>query len=100
MNTRGMDVARSVLITLEAYLVFFSASFFSSSLSTGTDKLDGALTLVIRTDPTAEVIERVGSYAQLLAGSPAAIQVRRNEKRDNARYLGDPPSTVLPPLWG
>ena len=63
--------------------------------------LDGALTLVIRTDPTAEVIERVGSYAQLLAGSPAAIQDRRNEKkRDNACYLGDPPSTVLPPLWG
>ena len=42
-------LARSVLITLEAYLVFFSASFFSSSLSTGIDKLDGALAWVIRT---------------------------------------------------
>ena len=43
VNARGMNVARSVLITLEAYLVFFSASFFSSSLSTGIDKFDGAL---------------------------------------------------------
>ena len=36
----------------------------------------------------------------LLAGSPAAMQVRRKGKRDTVRYLGEPPPTVLPPLWG
>ena len=49
VNTRGIDVARSVFITLEAFLVFFSASFFSISLLTGIDKFDGALAWVIRT---------------------------------------------------
>ena len=36
----------------------------------------------------------------LLAGSPAAMQVRRKGKRDPVRYLGEPPPTVLLPLWG
>ena len=36
----------------------------------------------------------------LLAGSPAAMQVWGKGKRDTVRYLGEPPPTVLPPLWG
>ena len=51
VNTRGINVALSVLITLEPYLDFFSASFYSNSFSTGIDKFEGAFTLgwVIRT---------------------------------------------------
>ena len=48
VNTKGMNEALSVLITLEAYFVFFSASFCSSSLSTGRDMFDGAFGCVIR----------------------------------------------------
>ena len=36
----------------------------------------------------------------LLAGSPAAMQVQRKGRRDTVRYLGEPPPTVLPLLWG
>ena len=49
VNTKGMNEALSVSITLEAYFVIFSASFFSSSLSTGRDMFDGAFGCVIRT---------------------------------------------------
>ena len=49
VNTRGMNEARSVIITLEAYFDFFSASFLNSSLSTGVGRLDRAFGCVIRT---------------------------------------------------
>ena len=51
VNTKGMNlcVDNSVLITLEAYFVFFSAPFFSSCLSTGKDMFDGAFGCVIPT---------------------------------------------------
>ena len=49
VNTRGMNEASSVFITLEAYYDFFSASFLNSSLSTGVGRLDRAFGCVIRT---------------------------------------------------
>ena len=42
VKTGGLKEARSVLVTLEPYLVFFSVSFLSRSLSTGVVMLEGA----------------------------------------------------------
>ena len=47
VKTRGIKDALSVLIILDPYLVFFSVSFLSRSLSTGVDMFDGALGWVI-----------------------------------------------------
>ena len=38
--------------------------------------------------------------ALLLADSPATMQVHEERRRDTVRYLGEPPPTVLPLLWG
>ena len=76
MNTRGMNVARSVLITLEAYLVFFSASFFSSSLSTGIDRyFDGALGWVIRTSINVFSFFPYRPVATISSLAPSAVMV-------------------------
>ena len=78
VNTKGMNEALSVLITLEAYFVFFSASFCSSSLSTGRDMFDGAFGCVIRLTAT-HVHDPLNLYAlleeQVLPGCAAPLYV-------------------------
>ena len=70
-----MKEARSVLITLESYFDFFSASFLNNSLSTGIGRLEGALGCVIRTSMKVLSFFPYRPMATISSLAPSAVIV-------------------------